>query len=58
MNREKNLFSSESRKNQLINLLINNGIYKKEGRHLYDLSIADLEKTWNGFQSSQPVSLN
>jgi hypothetical protein len=44
MKQEKNLFSSNKRKNQLINMLINKGIYKKEGKHLYDLSVTDLEK--------------
>lgn len=56
MNREMQLFSSDKRKNQLINLLINNGIYKKDGRHLYDLSISDLEKTWHTIKSSFTVS--
>ncbi len=52
MNQEKNVFSSDKRKNQLITMLINKGIYKKEGKHLYDLSIQDLEQTWKGAHSA------
>lgn len=35
--------SVEGRKKHLIHLLINNGIYKKSERHLYELSLGELE---------------
>lgn len=37
---------SETRKKQLIHLLIQNGIYKKSKRHLYELSLTELESEY------------
>ncbi len=39
--------SAEIRKKQLIHLLIQNGIYKKSKRHLYELSLTELESEYN-----------
>ncbi|MGO5676164.1 Fur-regulated basic protein FbpA [Bacillus subtilis] len=38
--------SAEIRKKQLIHLL-QNGIYKKSKRHLYELSLTELESEYN-----------
>ncbi|MFF2905900.1 Fur-regulated basic protein FbpA, partial [Bacillus velezensis] len=38
--------SVEGRKKHLIHLLINNGIYKKSERHLYELSLGELESEY------------
>ncbi len=38
--------SAEIRKKQLIHLLIQNGIYKKSTRHLYELSLTELESEY------------
>ncbi|WP_372402451.1 Fur-regulated basic protein FbpA [Bacillus spizizenii] len=38
--------SAEIRKKQLIHLLIQNGIYKKSKRHLYELSLTELESEY------------
>ncbi|MBL3649695.1 Fur-regulated basic protein FbpA [Bacillus vallismortis] len=38
--------SGEIRKKQLIHLLIQNGIYKKSTRHLYELSLTELESEY------------
>lgn len=36
----------ESRRNDLINKLIENGQYKKDGKHLFELSLLDLENEY------------
>ncbi|ARW05545.1 Fur-regulated basic protein FbpA [Bacillus atrophaeus] len=36
----------EIRKKQLIHMLIQNGIYKKSERHLYELSLGELESEY------------
>jgi hypothetical protein len=38
--------SAEIRKKHLIHLLIQNGIYKKSTRHLYELSLMELESEY------------
>ncbi|WP_340137876.1 Fur-regulated basic protein FbpA [Priestia endophytica] len=36
----------EDRKNQLITKLLNVGLYKKYGKHLYEFSLQELEKEY------------
>ncbi|MCK6256154.1 Fur-regulated basic protein FbpA [Fictibacillus sp. KIGAM418] len=36
----------ESKRNQLINKLINMGIYKKDELHLFQLTLSDLEEEY------------
>lgn len=42
----------EKRKNELIDRLIKHGVYKKGGRHLYSLSLNDLENEWKIIEHS------
>lgn len=38
--------AAEDRKNQLITKLLNVGLYKKYGKHLYEFSLQELEKEY------------
>lgn len=44
--------AAEERKNELIDKLIRHGVYKKGGRHLYSLSLNDLENEWKNIERS------
>ncbi len=45
----ENLFRKaiEKKRNFLINKLISRGIYKKNGVHLFELTLSDLEEEYN-----------
>lgn len=40
------------KKDQLIDILIKKGIYKKQDKHLYNLTLSDLENEYNRLQQN------
>ncbi|KHD84728.1 Fur-regulated basic protein FbpA [Heyndrickxia ginsengihumi] len=42
----------ENRRNELINKLIAFDIYKKEGKHLFELTLSELEAEYKALQSN------
>ncbi|PKG23886.1 Fur-regulated basic protein FbpA [Niallia nealsonii] len=48
-----NIADKERYKEQLIDLLLNNGIYKKGTFHLFELSVTELEEAWGNLGEKQ-----
>ncbi|GKU83123.1 Fur-regulated basic protein FbpA [Niallia sp. NCCP-28] len=48
-----NTEDKECYKEQLIDLLLSNGIYKKGTFHLFELSVTELEEAWGSLREKQ-----